>query len=197
MRALVLLAIAAPLVGQEITATLSIVKSVDTRAQIGKRLAKRVSEWTVSLEAPEATQVSESAVLRRIPQLNPLDHTSVLQIALGTERRSLPRQAANATEDLAKLGSYLMASRSIAVPAIALTALTGYVALAPDLIARIRGQATPVADNLAALVWAAPATLGPGQAVTAHVFTAPWPDNSPSFTITIPIAPLPAVKVAQ
>lgn len=181
-----------------VNASLSIVDHRTCSQWIGKA-ANTTSCWTVVLENDSTEQVSvgESAVLKRIKQLNPRSAAAqgiVVDQGAATSKWTL---AQNGTIDLAAAASYIMASKTITVPAAALTAATGVVALAPKVLDRLKGYSPPVRANFDTLAWRAPVMLGPGQSNTLYVFTSRWPDNSQAVEVSIPVGPMPLVKMAQ
>lgn len=183
----------------QITASLSIVHRDGTKRLFDKRLARIASVWVVALENDSADTValSEAALLRKVPELQPIDAvTMALYIDEGA-RNSGWAVAGRLTQDALQLSTVLAASEVIKVSQPILAGLTTAAAFGPYLISRLHGKEPPLLRNFQRLAWTDVIKLSPGQSATAHIFTAVWKDDSPSMTVTIDTSKLPTVKFAQ
>jgi hypothetical protein len=165
---------------------------------LSKRVAKAAMPWTVSLEnqSDGPVSVSEPAILRRIPQLAPIDHQSMSLLIAEASINSPWARAGRVGEDVTRLAAFLAASKNIRIGDPALTGITAFLALSPYLVQRLRGADRPVQQNFEALAWTQPVTLQPGESATERVFTATW-GQPQSVSFTIDTSRLKAAKVIQ
>ncbi len=149
--------------------------------------------WTVSAEnqTDAPVTIAESAILRRIPQLQPFDHASMSILTTDAAQNGLWARAGRAGEDVTKLAAFLAAAKNIRIGDTALVGLTATLALSPYIIQRLRGAAVPVTANFERLAWLAPLALGPGESASMLIFTAVWASPQPiAFSLDTSHAPL-------
>jgi len=149
--------------------------------------------WTAFLENQglEPVSVAPTAILRRIPQLQPYDHESVAKLILEGGRNSRWARAGRVGGDVITLAAFLAASKQVRWGDGLTTALTAALAFGPYIVQRLTGAAPPVAANFERLAWVSPLQLGSGESGSVHLFTAPWANPQPvSVTITIGVAPM-------
>ena len=165
----------------------------------GCKTAKSVSMWVcaVSNNGAEGVQVYESALLPHFKQFGVIDSVTLSTRINSTLPRSMWVILGNGAEDGTKLAAAILAAKAIAAPASLLMAATLAVQAGPQLMTRIRGIATPVGANLAALEFSKPAQIPAGGSSVVRMFTGLQPVTAqvPDFSISIP--KLPLVRTAQ
>lgn len=199
MRTVALFLAFVPLLPAQVTANLTIVRRDGVRRLFDRRVAKVASVWVVALEnqGNDTVGVSESAILRKVPHLQPIDAPTMLLWIEDGARNSGWSIAGRLAQDGVQISTLLSASGQIKVSQPILAGLTAATAFGPYLIARFQGKAPPLAQNFRRLAWSDIVKLGPGQSATTHIFTATWPDDSKAVSVTIDTSRLPPVKLAQ
>jgi hypothetical protein len=189
--------LALPLTAQ-IQVTLSPTSKVATERILSRGVAKSAMPWLVSLrnDTLEAVSIQESAILGRIPQLQPFDHEGMALLVEEAEVNSFWQRSGRVGEDTAKLAMFLAATKTIKVSDQWQAGIAGVIALSPYIVQRLRGAARPVRANFERLAWITPINLQPGGSATARIFTAAWPNPQPvSFVIdTVQIQPSKVVQ---
>lgn len=183
----------------QVQVTVSPIAKPAAQRMLSKRVAKVAMPWTVALEntGAETVAISESAILRRIAHLSPLDHQTMSLLIAEGDRNNPWARVGRAAEDVTKLGAFLAASKNVRWGDSVLTGLTGALALSPYVLQRIRGAATPVQQNFESLAWVAPVRLDPGESTTARVFTVKWDAQPQTVVLVIDVTKVKAVKAIQ
>jgi hypothetical protein len=158
---------------------------------IAKRLLGRASKatmiWTVNMTntAPRAISITQSAILRRIPQLQPFDHETMALLVEEGARNSIWARLGRGAGDVGKVGAFLAASKQIKWGDGFLAGLTAGLVFIPYLVERLQEGAVPGGANFERLAWAGAMNLGPGESATAHVFTAKVEPRVVEFRIEV------------
>jgi len=181
----------------QVKVSLSPVPQPVARRILNGRAAKVAMPWVVNLTnvGTEPIIVTESAILRGIPQLEPIDHASMFPLITESNKNNAWARAVNLIQDgiaganFAAAGGKLHGSWPVAL---------GYaVEFAPYIVGRLQANQNPVVDVFASLVFKDPVKLLPGDSATVHIFTVKWDLKKiqpQDFTLNISSAP---VKVAQ
>ena len=182
----------AGLLQAQILVTLVPVSTSVTKAIFNGRIAKRATLWTVTLEnqSPQAVSVEEPAVLRRVPQIRPLDHVlAVPFIAEGLQDGVLSRLARLAG-DGSSAASFLGTGRILSLTTGMKVALAGASFAFPYVASRIAGIEHPVTANYAAMAWTGSVMLTPNGSASTHILSERWTGPVPiSFVIDTDKAP--------
>ena len=183
----------------QIQVSLSPVPQAVPARLLSPRVAKIAAKWTVALEndSDGPVSVSESAIIRRIPQLNPFDHQSMALLIAEAAKNSGWARAGRISLDLTSFASFV----GTAKPGLnwgqpALFGLSAVPVVSSYVITRLKGVDPPVVANFEALAWTAPITLQPGESATASVFTAA-PGNPAPVSFTIDTGNLKAAKMVK
>lgn len=184
---------------QQLTITVSPMSPAAAKHLLNSRIAKLVTPCLVAVnnQTDAAVSVSEAAVLRLLAPVGPFDHASMSLLIDEAARNSGWARAGRSGKDVITAASFLAASKNVKWgPPIPLI-LTGVLTLTPAAIDRLKGAEAPIRQNFESLSWSSPITLQPGDSGTGHVFTAPWPANSPALTFDVDTSKIRAVKVLQ
>jgi hypothetical protein len=146
-------------------------------------------------DGTEPVAVSESAVIRQIPQLQPFDSPAVLLQIQEAQTNDPWARAGRIGQDALVLAAYAAGRawlRGSWPEALATT-----LAVGPYIVGRISGQQRPVLQNFLVLAWTGPVELTPGESVTKHIFCQRWPDASVDLKFTIPATAARSMRLVQ
>lgn len=190
--------VVAQLVPGKLNVNLSIIPSGDAARMTNKSFAADVSIWTVALAnltATDTAAVGESAVIDRVPELQPHGLVAAIALAGDAQTNSLVQWLTKIGEDALLALLYAANHNGLkgSWPAIAADAEV----LGPYFLGRLKSHERPIIQNFNLLAWAAPAKLGPGETATRYLFTRRWSDDSPPRHFVIETGSLVPVKLLQ
>jgi hypothetical protein len=197
MKLFVMLFFSVGLLFGQVKVSLSPVPQPIARRILNGRAAKVAMPWVVSLTntGTEPIIVTESAILRGIPQLDPIDHASMFPLVNEANKNNVWARAANVIQDVVVGANFAAATGRLHG---SWPEAMGYaVEFAPYVLGRLHANENLVVDVFASLVFKDPVKLLPGDSATVHIFTAKWDLKKigpQDFVLTVNSAP---VKVAQ
>lgn len=181
----------------QVSVSLSPVPPNIAKRILNGRAAKTVMPWVATMRnvGTEPVVVSESALLRYIPQLQPIDIAQMAPLIEEARKNSPLERAANGLSDAMTGANLAAATRKLrgSWPEI-----LGYgLEFLPFVITRLHANENPVTDVFSLIAWKEPVKLQPGDTAAVHVFTARWDLKQiqpQTFTMQVGAQ---AVKVAQ
>jgi hypothetical protein len=179
------LALSLPLSAQ-INVTLTQLPESATRALLGSKVGKQVSVWSATVEndSNDGVAVTEAAIVRRVSELQPLDHAAMALLVNQASQKSGWAKAGATGSDMIKSAAFVMGMQGVKSGSVAMLIATGITALGPGFVQQLQGMAIPVETNFEGLAWITPLNLQPGESGTAHLFTKAWAQGvSRSFVI--------------
>ncbi len=127
----------------QINLTVTMVSDEIATAMLGKKIAKTVQLYLVTIENTSAEPVllPQSAVVKRLQTtMMPVDSRIVRMMASQVDQSSWQKRVGRVISDLARLASFLAAGGMIAIGATGLQVATGVVALSPYIVQRVQGE---------------------------------------------------------
>ena len=198
LRVLIFVLCALPGLDAQVNGTASLIPHAQVKKMLGARMAGSVSVWVVSLEnaSPDYVSVADSAVLRKIPQLQPFDSSVVSQLVADASQFSILERIFRVSGDASAIAGFLGTGKVVHMSNGLAVGLTAAEVVIPYFAGRIKGLEVPTGQRVQALSWQ-PVLLAPGASATVHVFTAPWGQSVAPVTFVLDTARLQTAKVAQ
>lgn len=184
---------------QQVQLSLTPMPQAAVRRMLGRRVAKVAGIYLVSAEnlSTSTVSISEAAVLRRVPQITPLDSgVTMAQLVADAQARSALERIAGFGGDASTGVSFLGTGNVIKLNTAWTVGLAAAGFALPYTVKRIQGAEKPVQANFGKLAWTVPLVLAPGGAGTAHVFAAADAKAAP-VTITLDPAAMAQARIAQ
>ncbi len=181
----------------QVSVSLSPVPPKIAKRILNGRAAKTIMPWVATMKnvGTEPVLVSESALLRYIPQLQPIDISQMAPLIEEARKNSPLERVANLLTDGMTAANLEAATGKLrgSWPKI-----LGYgLEFLPFVITRLHANENPVTEVFSLIAWKEPVKLQPGDTATVHVFTARWDIKQiqpQTFTMQVGAQ---AVKVAQ
>ena len=176
------------------------VTCVDASSLIPLTLGKKVSKIAkmyvcyITNNSTEAVQMSEGAILRRVPQLLPYDGATFSLALRRVVSTSIAERIVRLLADPTNLFLVLGAGRVISVSAQVLTGFAVYNAEVPYVQQRIQGVELPVQTNYQALAIAGSVQIAPGDTVVTHIFGQPQTGGVSWAQFRLSVANAPRVR---
>jgi hypothetical protein len=169
-----------------------------TERILNKRVSKSVMQWVVSLDnqCAEPVLVTESAILRFVPQLSPIDSKSMSLLIDEGAKNSGWARTSRLLADLGSLAAFAAASKTVRWGNDSVVGFTAAQFLVPYVIQRIKGVERPVRASWESLAWSQPVSLQPGEAITQRIFTAVW-DNPQAINLEVDVAGVGSAKALK
>ena len=181
----------------QIGVSVSVISHRATEQILNRRAARILSILVVAMQndGTEPIAVSESAVIRQIPQLQPFDSPAVLLQIQEAQTNDPWARASRLGQDALILAAYAAGRAWLrgSWPEALATAL----AVGPYIVGRISGQQRPVLQNFLTLAWGEPVKLEPGDSATKHIFCQRWSDASVDLKFTIPVTAARSMRLVQ
>lgn len=176
-----------------VSVTVSPIPHAAAERMLGKRVARVAMPWTVNLtdDSDGPVSIAEPAVLRRIPQLNPISRQAMSLLIDEGAANSAWARAGRFAGDVGKGTAFFLAAKDIGVGGPWYLGIASAQVLIPYAVSRFRGAERPVRANFEQLSWSAPIQLEPGGSASTIIYTAPWTNPKPvSFSIDTARVPM-------
>lgn len=173
----------------QVTGTVTLIPHSSVKKMIGGRTANGVSIWVVNIgnSTPDTVMISEAAVMRVVPQLQPFDDAAMLQLLADGAQFGWLERTVRGLGDLGSIAGFLGTGQVLPMTKALAAALSGANFAIPAAITQLKGIEVGILQNYIKLnTW--PMVLAAGGAGTAHIFSAPWATpkgGQTGFTITL------------
>jgi hypothetical protein len=168
----------------------------DIKTLLGGRLAKRVSVWSVYVTnvSAQSAAISESAVIREVPQIRPIDHVTMGLLVANAAQNNLLQRGVRLAGDGSAATAFLGTGKIIAMTPRLNMFLTAGGFVFPYVASRLSGIEIPMVANFTTLAWSSPVEVGSGNAASTHVFSDLWTGSMDPITFTIDTSKAPMVR---
>ena len=165
---------------------------------LSRRAAKTLTVWIVAIEngSGDSIAVSESAVIRRVPQILPYPAKGAELLVLDAQKNSGWQKAGKAVQGLLLTAVYLQATDTIRIGREATIGLAAAGSLGPHVLEFLKGAEAPLVRNFSELAWREPIRLEPGAAATAYLFASPH-GRPEAVSFDFDVASAKPVKLVQ
>lgn len=188
---------------QTVNITSSPIKKEQTQKLYSRRFAKAITPWIVTVEnqTDSAISIGESAVIRLMFPLNPVDRKTASRFIDESAKNGAWARIGRVSLDLLTLAAFysVHTPSSQDVPKWGIKVLQGITsanALGPYLTARIKGVEPPLRETFEDLSWSNLLTLQPGESGTEQVYTQYWKDPT-AIEFKIDTSKARATKIIQ